>query len=100
MDIEKINIKAFVAEHLGKFKPHAYFNKHLDCVHVEFQDCTQVEVRINRFISIGVNRNRYGLEKLAGFSINGIAYFFNHFGLPPRGIPRIVRGLNWMLEVL
>jgi hypothetical protein len=89
------DIASFMAENLQEFRPIAYFDKHLDCIRVKLEDCSAVEVRLNRFLTIlkpGPN------DEIVGFTIKGIAHLFSKLGLKRDGILKVVDILNKMLE--
>lgn len=79
MKTEWNNLDAFMAENLNEFKPFAYFDKHMDCVRVKFQDCSVTEVRLNRFLTV-LKPNHNKSNGIAGFTIKGFAYLFNGLG--------------------
>jgi hypothetical protein len=94
---EKPNINALMKEHLGEFRPVAYFDKHLDCIRVKVSDCRCVEVRLNRFLTVLEKRSALG-RTCVGFTIKGVAYLFQELGMPREGIYKVIDILNKILE--
>lgn len=64
----------------GIFSPCAYYDKHLDCIRVQFKDCSFTEIRLNRLFTI-YQANHVDNVEYVGFSIKGIRFLFEKFGI-------------------
>ena len=85
-------IKKFFAENSGKaLRPFAYFDKHLDCIRVQIQDCSFKEIRLNERCTI-LQANHSPEIEYVGFTLKGIKYLTKNLGLPENE-PVLLAGL-------
>lgn len=68
--------------HLEAFRPVAYFDKYMDCIHVHTHDRSVTEHRINEFYTVHVPNHPNGFDpQYVGFTIKGVRALFEHIGL-------------------
>jgi len=67
---------------ISKFKPFAYFDKHLDCIRVQLHDCSIVEQRQNRIFT--VLKAAHGTRSIVGVNIKGVRHMVRQMGLDLR----------------
>jgi hypothetical protein len=60
-------------EQPGIFSPCAYYDKHLDCIRVQLEDCSFTEIRLNKLFTI-YKVNHTETDKYIGFSIKGVRH--------------------------
>lgn len=56
------------------FRPCAVFDEQLDCVRVNWRDCSQVEERINQWLTLCYDNYPDGQTRLVGFNLKGVAH--------------------------
>lgn len=80
-------MKAFISAHGGcnTFRPIAYYDKHMDCIRVQLFDCSFIEERQNKILTV-LKSNHDGEGKLAGFNIKGVRHVFLQLGIPFSGV--------------
>lgn len=67
----------------GKFRPCAFFDDRLDCIRIIARDCSVLETRVNRFITV-LEDNYYpesGQRRYVGFTIKGARHFCQEHNL-------------------
>ena len=73
-------IEQFFVENPPKeFEPCAYYDKHLDCIRVQIENCSFTEIRLNKIFTI-YQANHVDCMKYIGFSIKGVRYIFEKSG--------------------
>lgn len=94
------NMETFLSENLQEFRPFAYFDKHLDCVRVKFEDCSVTDVRKNTYITVlKPNRASNGTTgHNAGFTIKGIAHICDAAHIPLKAGLSLVALLDAVLK--
>lgn len=63
-----LNLKDFIREHGGEFKPFAFYNESLDFISVRLKDCSITEDYIND--SVTLLRATHSPSEVVGFNIN------------------------------
>ncbi len=59
-----------------KFRPCAYFDERLDCIRVIARDCSVLETRINKYMTIlEDNYEESGEKRYVGFTVKGARHF-------------------------
>lgn len=58
----------------GPYRPQAIFDEQLDCIRVEWRDCSITEERINRWLTLCYDNYPDGQTALVGFNLKGIAH--------------------------
>lgn len=75
---------------LADFTPVAYYDKHMDWIHVLVVNRSVTEHRIDETFTGFECNHRGPLDpEYAGFSIKGIRHLFNEIGLPLEGVYRL-----------
>lgn len=75
-----ISIKGLTIE---PFRPTAYYDRHMDCIHVRTQDVSVTEHRITPQITIHESNNKGEIgANYVGFTIKGIRHVFDQNGIP------------------
>jgi hypothetical protein len=73
--------KAFLGKST-KFRPCAYFDEPLDCVRVIARDCSFLETRINKYITVLEDNYAEAEEKrYVGFTVKGARHFCQEHGI-------------------
>ena len=85
MKIEEIaaQVKEAFAGKPGKFRPGAFFDDRLDCIRVIARDCSVLETRVNRLITV-LEDNYYtesGDKQYVGFTVKGARHFCKEHNL-------------------
>lgn len=80
-----------------KFKPFAYYDKHLDCIRVQLIDCSFTEERKNRFIT--TLKANHMSDEAAGFNIKGVRYLFEQLGLGVTGVHMLTTIIDKMVQI-
>lgn len=89
--------KAFIEAHgAAKFKPFAYYDKHLDCIRVRIRDCSMVEIRMNPIFTMVTNAQS---DQPVGFNIKGVRYLFENVGLAPKRVYQLTSILDAIAKV-
>jgi hypothetical protein len=76
-------VKGAFGGKVGKFHPCAFFDDRLDCIRVIARDCSVLETRINKFITV-LEDNYYAESKqkqYVGFTVKGARYFCQQHGI-------------------
>ena len=81
----------------GEFRPFAYYDKHLDCIRVQLFDCSFIEKRLNRYLTVLYANHRDG-EPQAGFNIKGVRSLFERMGLSSIGVHRLTDVIDRMVK--
>ncbi|WP_223478395.1 hypothetical protein [Oricola indica] len=72
---------------LGKFRPVAYYDKHMDCLRVFTRDCSVTEKRVDGFITLHKCNHRSDFDpEYVGFTLKGIRHLFDTVGLDLGGV--------------
>lgn len=80
------------------FVPFAYYDKHLDCIRVQIEDCSSKEVRKNKLITI-LSANHMDKDRLVGFNIKGVRHLFERMGLDLSGVHSLVELIDGMVKL-
>lgn len=73
-----------VIKEIPKFKPIAYYDKHLDAIRVQIMDCSIWEERYDSIMTIYHANHHLNPDKLndvVGFVIKGVGHLLNEIGL-------------------
>ncbi|MCZ6804862.1 MAG: hypothetical protein O7D86_13285 [Proteobacteria bacterium] len=66
----------------AKFRPFAYYDKHLDCIRVVTRDCSVCESRIDHIFTIlEDNYPKTDQYKYVGFTIKGVRHLLQNIGI-------------------
>ena len=76
-----------------EFRPFAYYDKHLDCIRVQFFDCSFTERRLNRFLTV-LKANSPHAAKHAGFNIKGVRSLFERLGYSQTQVVKLTQLLD------
>lgn len=89
---------AFLSAYAGdKFEPCAYFDKHLDCIRVQVQDCSVTEIRMNRFLTI-LQATHDPDNACVGMTVKGIRHLFQQLHLPIKGVMKVADLLDALVK--
>ena len=76
----------FISQYgITEFEPFAIFDKHLDCIRVRTRDCSILEERKSRFITLLYSAHAE-VRTCVGFTLKGIRNLFEKAGLPLTGV--------------
>ena len=68
-------------EKTGRFRPCAFFDQRLDCIRVVVRDCSILETRINKYLTLlEDNYEVSGENRYVGFTIKGARHFCQEHG--------------------
>jgi hypothetical protein len=75
-------VKAHISGKPQKFRPCAYFDDRLDCIRVLARDCSILETRINKVLTV-LEDNYYQdtAKRYVGFTVKGARHFCHEHGL-------------------
>ena len=74
-------LKAIFEKKSPKFRPCAFFDEQLDCIRVIARDCSVLETRINKYLTLLEDNYPDSEEKTyVGFTIKGARYFCQEHG--------------------
>lgn len=79
----------------GEFEPFAYYDDQLDCIRVRIQDCSMIEQRLNRFLTLVVSAHE---GHPIGFNIKGVRHLFQEIGLDVGKVHKIADVLDAIVK--
>lgn len=80
-----------------RFRPVAYFDKHLDCIRVQLKDCSFTEHRLNQYWT--ELRENHGSNSFVGCNIKGIRYLFKKLGLQTSGVIKLTALIDGIVKM-
>lgn len=80
------------------FKPIAYYQESLDCLRIEFQDCSMSEHRENDILTILYDMHPVGDETVVGLTISSIRPIFKIIRGPLAGTYQVAALLDEMVK--
>lgn len=84
---------------LGAFAPIAYFDHHLDCIHVRTHDRSVTEHRLSEVFTIHECNHRRQFDPVyVGFTIKGVRSLFAAAGIPMLGVHRLVDLIDQLVK--
>lgn len=86
---------------VAPFRSTAYYDKHLDAIRVEIENCSICEERQDSIVTL-YRRNRpnnEGADAIVGFSIKGVRSLLHRLGLPETGTVNIAELITKLVAV-
>lgn len=84
---------------LERFRPIAYFDKHMDCIRVLTHDRSVTEHRIGGFLTVyECNHPSRFDPKYVGFTIKGVKCLFHDLGLPLDGVYKLAEIIDHIVR--
>lgn len=87
---------------MPRFQPIAYYDKHLDVIRVQIQDCSIWEERFDRIMTIYHSNHSLrpdGLNDVVGFAIKGIRHLLEELGMKADGAVVIAELLDKLVKM-
>ncbi len=100
---EFLEIQERVSELLGnqEFKPFAVYHDRLDCIRVLIRDCSTIETRVNKYITLleASHTSETG-SRFVGFTIKGALYLCKKHGIARKGLVILTELLDAVVREL
>lgn len=93
-EIEKGMTVDDVLTNLPEFRPIAYYDKHLDAIRVQINDCSIWEERLDGIMTIyhaNHHLNPDGLNDVVGFAIKGVRHLLNELNDDFKQGPELIK---------
>jgi len=96
---ESITVSDILGVEPAKFRPVAYYDKHMDCIRIELRDCSITERRFDEFLTVLYdNYPDVNEHDRAGLMIKGVKHLFKELNLPTEGILSVTEVLDKLAE--
>ena len=94
-----VSISDLLGDNPPRFRPVAYYDKHMDCIRIELRDCSITERRFNEHLTVLYdNYPEVNQHDRAGLMIKGVKHLFKELKLPTGGVLRVTEVLDKLAE--